>query len=132
MKTTDLENELRKAGDFNEGMIENNAPPELHILLNQYIDDKNLSKADVIRKLNIDRNYGYQILKGSRIPTRNCILQLSLILGLDEAQISELLRLAGKSPLYVRNVVDARVFYAVNHHMEYFEAIDFIWGGSIL
>lgn len=132
MKTTDLENELRKAGDFNEGMIENNAPPELHILLNQYIDDKNLSKADVIRKLNIDRNYGYQILKGSRIPTRNCLLQLSLILGLDEAQISELLRLAGKSPLYVRNVVDARVFYAVNHHMEYFEAIDFIWGGSIL
>lgn len=132
MKTTDLENELRKAGDFNEGMIENNAPPELHILLNQYIDDKNLSKADVIRKLNIDRNYGYQILKGSRIPTRNCLLQLSLILGLDEAQISELLRLAGKTPLYVRNVVDARVFYAVNHHMEYFEAIDFIWGGSIL
>ena len=91
MKTTDLENELRKAGDFNEGMIENNAPPELHILLNRYIDDKNLSKADVIRKLNIDRNYGYQILKGSRIPTRNCLLQLSLILGLDEAQISELL-----------------------------------------
>ena len=132
MKTTDLEEELRKAGDFNEGMIENNAPPELHILLNRYIDDKNLSKADVIRKLNIDRNYGYQILKGSRIPTRNCLLQLSLILGLDEAQISELLRLAGKSPLYVRNVVDARVFYAVNHHMEYFEAIDFIWGGSIL
>ena len=132
MKTTDLENELRKAGDFNEGMIENNAPPELHILLNRYIDDKNLSKADVIRKLNIDRNYGYQILKGSRIPTRNCLLQLSLILGLDEAQISELLRLAGKSPLYVRNVVDARVFYAVNHNMDYFEAIDFIWGGSIL
>lgn len=132
MKTTDLEEELRKAGDFNEGMIENNAPPELHILLSQYIDDKKLSKAEVIRKLNIDRNYGYQILKGSRIPTRNCLLQLSLILGLDEAQISELLRLAGKSPLYVRNVVDARVFYAVNHHMEYFEAIDFIWGGSIL
>lgn len=132
MKTTDLENELRKADDFNEGMIEKNAPPELHILLNRYIDDKNLSKADVIRKLNIDRNYGYQILKGSRIPTRNCLLQLSLILGLDEAQISELLRLAGKTPLYVRNVVDARVFYAVNHNMDYFEAIDFIWGGSIL
>lgn len=132
MKTTDLENELRKADDFNEGMIENNAPPELHILLNRYIDDKNLSKADVIRKLNIDRNYGYQILKGSRIPTRNCLLQLSLILGLDEAQISDLLRLAGKTPLYVRNVVDARVFYAVNHNMDYFEAIDFIWGGSIL
>ncbi len=132
MKTTDLEEELRRAEDFNEGMIENNAPPELHILLNKYIDEKALSKAEVIRKLNIDRNYGYQILKGSRIPTRNCLLQLSLMLELNESQISDLLRLAGKSPLYVRNVVDARVFYAVNHHMEYFEALDFIWGGSII
>lgn len=74
MKTTDLEEELRRAEGFNEGMIENNAPPELHILLNKYIDEKALSKAEVIRKLNIDRNYGYQILKGSRIPTRNCLL----------------------------------------------------------
>lgn len=54
------------------------------------------------------------------------------MLELNESQISDLLRLAGKSPLYVRNVVDARVFYAVNHHMEYFEALDFIWGGSII
>lgn len=132
MKTTDLEEELRKSEDFNEGMIENNAPPELYKLLNRYIDEKSLSKAEVIRKLNIDRNYGYLILNGSRIPTRNCLLQLSLVLELNETQISELLRLAGKSPLYVRNKFDARVFYAVNHHMEYFEALDFIWGGSII
>lgn len=132
MKTTDLEETLRNADNFNEGIIENNAPQELYILLNRYIDEKNLSKADVIRILNIDRNYGYQIFQGTRIPTRNCLLQLSLILGLNEAQISELLRAAGKPPLYVRNLVDARVFYAINHCMEYFEAIEFIWGGSII
>lgn len=131
MKTTDLEEELRKPRVFDEGMIENNAPPELHVVLNKYIDDKKITKADIIRKLNIDRNYGYQILKGARIPTRNCLLQLSLILGLDVEQISYLLQLAGKTPLYVRNIVDARVFYAVNHRMEYFDAIDFIWGGSV-
>lgn len=131
MLTKDIEEKLNKFNDFNEEMIKDNAPPELHVLLNKYISDKKMSKADVIRKLNIDRNYGYLILNGKRIPTRNCLIQISIMLGLDVEQIDYLLRLAGKSPLYVRNVVDARVFYAVKHHMEYFDAIDFIWDGAL-
>ncbi len=132
MITKDLENKLLSSGDFDENMIEDNAPPELHDLINQYLDVKQISKADFIRELNIDRNYGYQILKGSRIPTRNCLLQMSIILGLDAQQTDSLLRLADKSPLYVRNVVDARVFYALAHHMEYYDALDFIWGETII
>lgn len=131
MRTTDIEEILNRFNDFDEEMIENNAPPELHVLLNKYIADKKMTKADVIRKLNIDRNYGYWILNGTRTPTRNCLIQLSIMLGLDVEQIDYLLRLAGKSPLYVRNIVDAKVFYAVKHHMEYFEAIDFIWDGAL-
>lgn len=132
MVTKDLENKLRGTGDFDENMIEDNAPPELYVLINQYMDEKQISKADLIRTLNIDRNYGYQILKGTRIPTRNCLIQIALALSLNAEQIDTLLRLADKSPLYVRNIVDARVFYALAHHMEYYEAIDFIWGETII
>ncbi len=131
MLTKDIEEKINQSMNFDEEMIENNAPPELHVLLNQYISDKKMTKANVIRMLNIDRNYGYLLLNGSRTPTRNCLIQLSIMLGLDTDRINYLLKLAGKAPLYVRNVVDARVFYAVKHHMEYFEAIDFIWDGSL-
>ncbi|MDE7289281.1 MAG: helix-turn-helix domain-containing protein [Oscillospiraceae bacterium] len=131
MLTKDIEEKLNRFNDFNEEMIENNAPPELHVLLNEYIADKKMTKADVIRKLNIDRNYGYLILNGKRTPTRNCLIRISIMLGLDIEQINYLLRLAEKAPLYVRNIVDARVFYAVKHHMEYFDAIDFIWDGAL-
>lgn len=131
MLTKDIEEKLNRFNDFNEEMIKDNAPSEPHVLLNKYISDKKMSKSDVIRKLNIDRNYSYLILKGKRTPTRNCLIQISTILGLDMEQIDYLLRLAGKSPLYVRNVVEARVFYAVKHHMEYFDAIDFIWDGAL-
>lgn len=131
MLTKDIEEKINQSMNFDEEMIENNAPSELHVLLNQYISDKKMTKANVIRMLNIDRNYGYLLLNGSRTPTRNCLIQLSIMLGLDTDRINYLLKLAGKAPLYVRNVVDARVFYAVKHHMEYFEAIDFIWDGSL-
>lgn len=131
MLTKDIEEKLNQSADFSEDLIEDNAPPKLHELLNHYINEKNMTKAEVIRKLNIDRNYGYWILNGSRNPTRNCLIQLSLILGLNVEQINYLMRLAGKSPLYVRNAADARVFYAVNHRMDYFDAIDFIWSGAV-
>lgn len=130
--TTDLEEELKKPGAFDESTIKNNAPPELTDVLSKYIDEKKIKKADVIRILNVDRNYGYQILNGTRTPTRNCLIRISLILKLDTDQISHLLQLAGKSPLYVRNIVDAKVFYAVQHNMEYLNAVDFIWGSCIL
>lgn len=113
-------------------MIENNAPQELHVLINQYIDEKQISKPEFIRMLNIYRNYGYQILNGTRIPTRNCLIQMALILKLSSKQLDVLLRLAEKAPLYVRNVVDARVFYALEHHFEYYKALDFIWGDGEL
>ena len=130
MLTIELEEALKNAADFDEEMIEYNAPPELADVLNKFIDAKRINKADVIRILNVDRNYGYQILNGTRAPTRNCLIQIGLILELGVEQIDYLLRLAGKTPLYVRNLVDAKVFYAVKHGMEYFEAVDFIWGRS--
>ncbi|MDE7229732.1 MAG: hypothetical protein K2N56_04560 [Oscillospiraceae bacterium] len=128
MLTKDIEDKLRKSENFDESMIENNAPQELHVLINQYIDEKQISKPDFIRMLNIYRNYGYQILNGTRLPTRNCLIQMALILELSSKQLDVLLRLAEKAPLYVRNVVDARVFYALEHHIEYYKALDFIWG----
>ena len=128
--TAELEERLKNPGGFDEGMIENNAPPELADVLSKYIDESNISKAEVIRTLNVDRNYGYQILNGTRAPTRSCLIRISLILKLDAERINYLLRLAGKPPLYVRNLVDAKVFYAVKHNMEYLEAVDFIWGST--
>ena len=126
--TTELEERLENTEVFDEDMIEDNAPPKLSDVLSKYIDERKIKRASIIRILNVDRNYGYQMLNGTRTPTRNCLIQIALILKLDADQINYLLRLAGKSPLYVRNVVDARVFYAAKHNMEYYEAVDFIWG----
>lgn len=132
MLTTELEEKLNNPGAFDEEMIENNSPPELTDILNQYINEKKMTKSNVIRILNVDRNYGYQILNGTRPPTRNILIQISLILKLDADRINYLLQLGGKSPLYVRNIVDARVFYAVKHSMDYFDAVDFIWGRGVM
>ena len=132
MQTSDIEEKLNTPAEFDNEMIEHNQPSELSDVLNRYINEKKMTKAEVIRILNVSRNYGYQILNGTRALTRNILLQISLILKLDIEQINYLLRLAEKPQLYVRNIVDARVFYAVKHHMKYLDAVDFIWGKSVI
>lgn len=130
MKTVKIKEALENGEEYDEGMISKNPPPKLHILLNQYLDEKGLTKADVIRRLNVDRNYGYQVFNGKRIPTRNILIQLSLMLGLDIEQTDYLLRLADKPMLYVRNPVDARVFYSIKHGFSFEKAVPFIWEGK--
>lgn len=130
MKTANILEELESNKDYDENLIVDNAPPRLHDLLNDYLEVKKLTKADVIRRLNIDRNYGYQMFNGKRVPTRNLLIRLALMLELDIEQTDYLLKLAGKPMLYVRNIVDARVFYSIKHQMDYEKAIMFIWNGN--
>ncbi|MGN0683526.1 MAG: hypothetical protein ACI4JY_07605 [Oscillospiraceae bacterium] len=66
MLTVDLEEKLKRRGDFDEDMVLNEAPPELAGVLNRFIDDRKMKKSDVIRMINVDRNYGYQVLSGKR------------------------------------------------------------------
>ena len=129
--TVELEEKLKRYGDFDHSLVLNEAPPKLTDVLKGLIEEKKMKKSDIIRMINVDRNYGYQVLSGKRPPTRNFIIQTGLILKLGTDEINYLLKLAGKSPLYVRNIVDARVFYAINHRMNYYDAVDFIWYSDV-
>lgn len=130
MITKELEEELRRSSKFNEDAVKNNAALKFCDVLCGFLKERNISKADFIRMINIDRNYGYLILNGSRVPTRNFVIQSSFILGLNVDELNSLLTSAGKNQLYVRNYLDARVYYAIMHNMDYYDAYDFIWGES--
>lgn len=54
MLTSELEEKLNAPGAFDMEMIENNPPPELPAVLCRYIDEKKMTKSDVIRMLNVD------------------------------------------------------------------------------
>lgn len=123
--TMDLEMMLREDSNFNESAILDNKCPDIHILINKYIAEKGLSHADVICKLNVERSYSYQLLNGRRTPTRMQIIKLGFIFKLDLDEIQRLLKTAGKSILYARNVDDARIIYAIEHKYDYDKACEF-------
>lgn len=127
MKTSQLEEWLCKDEEFDEALIKENGCLDLCSVIIGYMDEKNITRAELIRRLDIDRNYGYQLLNGTRTPTRNHIIQIGLLLELDIDQLQRILKTANKKPLYVRDLFDARVFYAVKHKMNFEKAVEFIW-----
>ena len=127
MLTEDLERKLREEKDFDEQLVLGNKAPDIHILLNKHIAEKNAAHADIIRNLNVERCYGYQLLNGKRIPTRVQLIKIGLLLKLELDEIQKLLKVAGKEILYARNVTDAKVIHAIEHELPFDAACEFIW-----
>ena len=90
----------------------------LHVLLDELLAEKQLKKADIIKRSLLDRKYSYDIFRGAKkSPSRKKVLALCLAypLSLDEAQ--RLLKSTGYPPLYARNEWDAVVIYALERGM---------------
>ena len=83
--TAQLQEMLKKCNSLNEYINENeisfsNKKP--HELLNEEIQNRKLVKADVIRRSGIERHYAYQILSGTKTPSRDKLLMFCFGLGM--------------------------------------------------
>ena len=76
-----------------------------------------IDKAELIRRTNIERSYGYQLLKGTRSPGRNKALLFCIAAGLDLHETDRALRAAGEPVLYSRSRRDAIIIFAIKEHL---------------
>lgn len=127
MKTVELDNLIRESEVFDEKVILKNQGGGFPEMIEKLLEEKGINRAELIRSLNVDRNYGYQILNGIRKPTRRQIVQMGLYFGLDCDRLNKLLTLCDRSVLYARRPEDARILYCLEHKMEYGKACEFIW-----
>lgn len=116
MKSTqELEHQIRQSKEPTLLMEDTFSAPDLTEYLRELLIDHGLSVQDVVVGCHLDRSYGYQLFNGTRKPTRNFLLRLSLLLKLQETDAQRLLKIAGRQPLYARNRRDAAVLYGLTH-----------------
>ncbi|HRX59064.1 MAG TPA: helix-turn-helix transcriptional regulator [Eubacteriales bacterium] len=89
--------------------------PDFHEYVLELCRTRQMKKETLIRKAGIERTYGYQLLNGTRKPSRDKVLQLALALRLNADETQKLLQIAGKNPLYPRLKRDAAVLYCISH-----------------
>jgi hypothetical protein len=81
-------------------------------------NSKNISKSELIRNAEIDRTYGYQILKGSKKPSRDKILKLCISANLNLVETNKALKLGNVGELYAKNPRDSIIIFGLNKKLD--------------
>lgn len=111
--------EIKSDGDMKRFLSQNKNElvKPLHVYLNELLQAKNLSKADVIKNSLINTNYAYHIFLGKKAnPSRDKIIALGLAMNLTLEEMQYFLRYAGAGALYPRNSRDAVIISAVEQN----------------
>lgn len=89
--------------------------------LKQLCKERGVVPEQVIKKAQIDRTYGHQIFNGTRLPSRDKLIQIAFGLGLTLEETQRLLWSSGKSGLYPRFKRDAAIIFGISHQMDIME-----------
>ena len=135
MKTTDeLAHEIRESVDIlsyfeaNQREMQTGSFPEY---LEQWLAGKGLSRADVVRRSNLNKAYVYQIFSGKKYPSRDKVIALSFGLGLSAEEAQTLLKQAGYRELYPRDPRDALLLFALGKGMSILTANELLYDHEV-
>lgn len=80
--------------------------------------EKNISKSSLIKNAEIDRTYGYQILNGTKKPSRDKILKLCISANLNLEESNKALKLGNVGELYPKNPRDSVIIFGLNKNLD--------------
>lgn len=117
--TDELFEELKIQPDVEIFLAENQTEFTMHLheYLNKLLQEKNLSKRDVIHSLNFDQKHAYHIFAGTKKPSREKLLAISRAMNLNLQETQYLLRYAKFGNLYPRNPFDSVIIYSIEHNL---------------
>ena len=117
--TAQLENELSEAADLKK-FLGDNADNFRSFTLAEYLkhllNEKLLTKAQVIRDSQLDEGYAQHIFGGRKNPSREKVLSLALAMKLSPKETDYLLYYAGHNKLYARDEWDNVIAFALENH----------------
>lgn len=114
--TGELHHELKKADDFFETITQNTqhfVENTAMIYLNELLEAKKMTKAQVIRKAAMSEVTGYQYFDGKRKPSRERLIALCFGFGLNDEEANQLLKKSGYARLYAKHMWDAAIIYCL-------------------
>lgn len=122
IKTENLENQLKHASeDSLEDLITAAQTFDFCNEMNRLLSENNLSKGELIKDTLLDRNYAYQILQGTKMGSKDKILQLCLAMQCTLEETNRLLTLSDNSKLYAKVKREMLIIYALEHGLSVME-----------
>jgi transcriptional regulator with XRE-family HTH domain len=99
--------------------------------LRELLEQKNRSRADVVRGSLLDRNYVYQIFSGEKTPSRDKLIALAFGLELSVDETQKLMKLSGNRELDARDKRDAVILFVRQQGGSILEANEQLHGQGV-
>lgn len=135
MKNTDeLTHEIQMADDIVSYFEKNRDEMQVCSLpeyLQEWLERKELTRADVVRHSNLNKAYVYQIFSGKKFPSRDKVIALAFGLQLTVGEAQSLLKQAGHRELYPRDPRDALLLFAFSKKMSIIDANELLYDHEI-
>lgn len=110
-------NELKAATDL-DSFVENNKESFYNQSISEHFDmllkKYGVNKNEAIERADIERSYGYQILRGARDAKRDKYIRMAIGIGLDLEDSQRLLTVAKQGVLYPKVLRDAVLIFCIN------------------
>lgn len=120
--TSELFRRLRGRESGRNLLIQKEKPTTCSQLLLELLETAGLTAPEWMTAADVSKSYGYQILRGERVPGRDILLRTALSLGLSLKETQRLLAVGGCGALYPRVRRDAAVIFALNQKMSLLQA----------
>ena len=128
--TEELLNILDKSKNFDIFLKDNSTEfieEELSVYLEKLLREKQLKKADVIKKSGINTVYAYQIFSGIKQPSRDRLIQLAFGMALSVEEAQRLLKIGGAGVLYPRIRRDSVIIYCLKNKYNIFDCDELLY-----
>lgn len=115
LNNIDDENEL---DSFLDNQLAELEELKLCTYLEKIFKEKGLSKSAVIKNADIDRTYGYEILRGNKKPSRDKIIQLCIGANFTLEETNRALKLGNVSELYPKIQRDSVIMFGIKKSLD--------------
>lgn len=119
--TSTLFNRLRNRKSGKAFLNNEQTAPSCARVLREILDNAKVSVPKWIADVDISKTYGYQILRGERMPGRDILLRTAFALQLSLKETQRLLAVGDCGALYPKVRRDAAVIFALNQKMTLWE-----------
>lgn len=92
-----------------------------HEQLFQFASQRGINAAQIGKKALLSRSFSYQIFSGERIPKRDIILRIAIVLGLDIPEAQRLLCLASRGVLYPKIKRDSVIIFCLKNNYDIYK-----------
>lgn len=123
-KTTEMLEQLKTAESLT-GYLEDNREQLIDSTMSTQLEaalaETGLTKADVLRRAEINDIYGYQLFTGNRKPSRDKLIALCIGMELTLDRSQQLLKATGFAPLYAKSKRDSILIFGIQNKQSVFE-----------